>query len=265
MHPRDFFSSYWRSDFRNEVFVAMSFEAEFTNVWKCAIEPAISEAVGGTLKPVRIDTTTLAGDTVLKILDGVCHSKLVFVDISIQKGGRWAGQRNGNVMYELGLAHAWREASEVIMVRSDSDPIAFDVQSMFVHSYNANDLSSAKARFKSLIESSLGESGLTKALKIRQAIQGLDHLALAFIAMHYDKPFFWVADFPPRPSQDYPVQALREELNNRSAILRLLDSGILATDTNCDDGEHRAAFHWTAFGKAVLKALEWPVPNVSGE
>ena len=260
MHPKDFFDSYWRSNLRDEVFVAMSFETEFTNVWKCAIEPAILEA-SSSLKPNRIDATTLSGDTVLRILDGICHSRLVFVDISIQKQGRWAGQRNGNVMYELGLAHAWRQASEVIMVRSDSEPISFDVQSMFVHTYNPADLSGARIKFCELIKSSLSEVAFTKSLKIRQAIQGLDHLALQFISLHSRMEYFWIADFPPKQSQDLPVLTLKQDLYNMTAIHRLLECGILATDVKIDSGEHRAAFHWTAFGKAVLQALGWPIAS----
>ncbi len=235
----------------------MSFETEFTNIWKCAIEPAILEAPSSTLKANRIDATTLAGDTVLRILDGICHSRLVFVDISIQKNGRWAGQRNGNVMYELGLAHAWRQASEVIMVRNDSEPISFDVQSMFVHKYDPNDLSSAKVKFRELIESSLAETDFTKSLKVNRAVQALDHLALAFISRYSAHDYFCVAEVPPKEGEDFPMTVVRRDIYNMTTIHRLLELGIMATDVHAE--EQRYAFHWTAFGKALCQQIGLPI------
>ena len=253
MHPRDYHDTYWRTDLRNEVFVAMSFESEFQNAWKCSIEPAVLAASNGALKPVRIDATTLTGDTVLRILDGISNCRLVFVDISIQRSGRWAGQRNGNVMYELGLAHAWRQSAEVIMVRNDSDPINFDVQNMFVHNYSSSDLHSAKSRFQELIDSSLKEIDLTKSLKVEKAVQGLDHILLKFMQDYASHEYFACGSYPAMDGSDTPVSALRADFLHTHAIDRLLNLGILITDVHGAEG--RYAFHWSSFGKAVLRRI----------
>jgi hypothetical protein len=251
MHPRDFFDSYWRTTIREEVFVAMSFEPEFRNTWKCAIEPAIHDATNGGLGANRVDTTILSGDTVLRILDGVGHSKLVFVDISIQKAGRWAGQRNGNVMYELGLAHAWRQSSEVVMVRCDNEPISFDVQSMFVHRYDSADLDGARVLFSNLISSALKEIDLTKSLQMEKAVQGLDHVLLEFLGQHAHMEYFAVNEFARPENVDFPVDTLRRDFFYMTSIHRLLEMGIIVMDVHAE--EQRYAFHWSAFGKALCK------------
>ena len=251
MHPRDFFDSYWKTAVRDEVFVAMSFESEFRNTWKCAIEPAIHDATEGGLQANRVDTTTLSGDTVLRIFDGVCHSRLVFVDISIQTEGRWAGQRNGNVMYELGLAHAWRQSSEVVIVRCDNEPISFDVQSMFVHTYDREDLDGARKLFSKLISSTLEEVDLTKSLKMQKAIQGLDHVLLEFLGQHAHIEYFAVKEFSRPVDADFPVEGLRRDFYYMTSIHRLLEMGIIVMDVNAE--AQRYAFHWSAFGKAVCK------------
>ena len=67
---------------------------------------------------MRVNATILFGSIITDILDGIAHSKLVLADISVATTGKWAGQRNGNVMYEVGLAHAVRQSTEVLLIRS---------------------------------------------------------------------------------------------------------------------------------------------------
>ncbi len=99
MYPRDFFDTYWRSEIRDEVFVAMPFHDEFAPVWQDAIVPAIDEDIAGPIRARRVDATILSGSIITDILDGIAHAKLILADISVAKCGSWRGQRNGNVMY----------------------------------------------------------------------------------------------------------------------------------------------------------------------
>jgi hypothetical protein len=41
-------------------------------------------------------------------------------------------------MYELGLAHALRPASELVVVRSDAEEINFDIAGIKIQSYDRN-------------------------------------------------------------------------------------------------------------------------------
>lgn len=41
-------------------------------------------------------------------------------------------------MYEIGLAHAIRHPEEVLIIRSDADPLLFDVANIRVHRYDLN-------------------------------------------------------------------------------------------------------------------------------
>jgi hypothetical protein len=54
MYPREFFDTYWRSEIRDDVFVAMPFHTEFTCVWEEAIRPAIAEASEGRLRQCHV-------------------------------------------------------------------------------------------------------------------------------------------------------------------------------------------------------------------
>ena len=43
---------------------------------------------------------------------------------------------NANVLYEVGLAHALRAPEQVLLFRSDADPLLFDVSGIRVHTYD---------------------------------------------------------------------------------------------------------------------------------
>lgn len=66
MYPRDFFDTYWRTDLRDEVFVAMPFHEEFTSVWADAVCPAIEVDSGAGLRAHRVDASILSGSIVIE-------------------------------------------------------------------------------------------------------------------------------------------------------------------------------------------------------
>lgn len=133
MHPRVFLDTFWRNDIRNEVFVAMSFDPRFDRRWESIFRPAIeSITVGGQqLRAVRVDIRK-SGDSILsEINDGIAHSQAVLADISvvdrISQHGATTAFRNGNVMFEVGVALACRQPVEVLLVRDDAEKLLFDV------------------------------------------------------------------------------------------------------------------------------------------
>ena len=131
MHPQTFLKTFWRLELRPQIFVAMDFREEFQERYSKVIEPAIRSIVwnGQQLAPYRVDFSK-SGDSILSdIIDGISHSQFVLADVStvgVETNTR-KSFRNGNVMYEVGLALACRHPSEVLLVRDDDDPFLFDV------------------------------------------------------------------------------------------------------------------------------------------
>lgn len=134
MHPNTFLKSFWRNEVVDQVFVAMSFDDKFDKRYEEIIRPSIeSEPISGiNLTAYRVDNSK-TGDSILsEIIDGIAHSRLVLADVSVIDEGRYneTPVRNGNVMYEVGLALACRNPSEVLLVRDDSKKFLFDVSTI---------------------------------------------------------------------------------------------------------------------------------------
>lgn len=134
MHPNTFLRSFWRLEIRPEVFVAMSFEDVYRSRFDSAIKPAI-EAVdygGQRLRAKRVDLSKTGDSILTDINDGIAHSVLVLADVSTVGHDSKTGvvYRNGNVMYEAGLALASRHSSEVLLIRDDKERFLFDVSTV---------------------------------------------------------------------------------------------------------------------------------------
>lgn len=245
MYPREFFDTYWRPEIRNEVFVAMPFHDEFTPVWKEAIQPAVDHDVAGGLQARRVDATVLSGSIITDILDGIAHSKLVLADVSVAREGKWQGQRNGNVMYEVGLAHAIRQTSEILLVRSDGEPINFDVAHINIRQYDRDDLRAARLAISQFVRDLLRQIQQAKALKVTLAVDMLDASAIRYMSEFATKGPFAGPD----------PKTMGEELiaiSNRAALSRLQQLGIV----RCAMANvAKPIFSLTPFGQAVAKRL----------
>jgi hypothetical protein len=242
MYPREYFDTYWRSEMRNEVFVAMPFHDEFTPNWEKAIKPAIENDNSFNLKARRVDASTLSGSIVVEIMDYIAHARIVLADISISESGKWKGQRNGNVMYEVGLTHALRQVTEIVLIRSDHEEINFDVAGINIHEYNRLDLDAARKTIASLIIESIKQTDQSKSLKVQRAIDMLDSASLEILFKSGIGPGF-------KGRSDVSINGLKYS----SAITRLQIEGIV----KCIPDEHFDSiyFIFTDFGNAVLKKL----------
>ena len=246
MYPRDYFDTYWRPQLVDEVFVAMPFSDEFDGIWQSVIRPAIEQKQAHSLSAHRVDATVLAGSVITEILEGIARSRLVLADISITTVGKWCGQRNGNVMYEVGLAHALRQATEVLLIRSDREPISFDVSGIKIYDYDQADLSGARQRLASLIKGHLEQIEQFRSLKVQFAIRSLDGDCLKILNAFASVPYF---------SDPQPKFAMQEAVfvPFKMAAAKLLELGITYCDYN--HASARYAYHWTEFGYAVMQKL----------
>lgn len=243
MYPRDFLDSYWRPSIRDGVFVAMPFHDEFSPVWLDAICPAVQQDLPRPLAAERVDATVLSGSIITKILDGIAHARLVFADISVAQEGRWRQQRNGNVLYEVGLAHASRQSTEVLLVRSDDEEISFDLAGIRVHSYNRRDMRAARSLFARLIADALEQIKQSKGIQVQRAVDALDADALEFMRSRGKE-----AGFHSPPPTNMAGALL--SITKAAALSRLQALGVVRCEPAHPSGN--PAFYWTEFGKAVV-------------
>lgn len=247
MHPRIFLDSFWRNDLRDEVFVAMSFDKKYDSRWSDVIVPAVeAEPLSGrSMKASRVDIRR-SGDSILtEITDGIAHAQLILADISVTDeweadgGTRW--YRNGNVLYEVGLAVACRQPVEVILVRDDNRPLLFDLSHIPVISIKADDSAASIGTIRSALNDRLAERNLQKDLRFTAALSGLAQFEINLIRQNAHIPVLgWEGpSYPPAVAMALP---------------RVLEKGILRLVKPASGGKPDL-YAWTTFGRAIADHL----------
>ncbi len=140
-------------------------------------------------------------------------------------------------MYELGLAHAVRPATDVVVVRCDDKPINFDVAGINIRAYPFSDTTAAREKFVAFLRNAIAQRDKTVSLLMETVGQRLDafsrNLMMEFGANKQFRPF---------------AVLLNEPLQRHLVIQRLLDLGII----RCEIPKHgHFRYAWTDFGKAV--------------
>ena len=264
MYPLNVFSLFPPFPREKTVFVAMSFDPRFQERWSEVIVPAIGrlELGGAQFKPIRVDARTISECILTEILTGISNSTLFLADITSigQLDGRPV--RNGNVMYEVGLAHAVRLPEEVILFRSDDDDLLFDVGNVRVNRYRPDeDAASARRDVGEAIVSALKEVDLKQHLAVQHALGSLDLNSWNTLVTTMSVDDGTVAHPVIRTMGD--VMAKTPVLHS---ITRLLDLGILRADyvevtpevlTKMKDAqvEEWVTYKLTPFGRATMQAL----------
>ena len=176
MHPNVFLKTFWRMELKPQVFVAMSFHGAYEQRFTRIIEPAIKSILlgGKPLAAYRVDNSKTGDSILTDIMDGIAHSQLVLADVSTTEGGQDGfPYRNGNVMYEVGLALACRQPSEVLLVRDDNDKFLFDVSTIPHITINFNDATSAFVILQQKILERLREQSYVNDARVQLAIASL--------------------------------------------------------------------------------------------
>ena len=169
MYPQQYFGLFPSTPTEPKVFVLMAFDERHNARWQHVIRPAIEDL---ELEPHRADTGQISDSILTQILQGIGSSKLVFADVSPLDG-----YRNPNVMYEIGIAHAAREPTEVVIFRDDNDRLPFDVANVRVNQYDVhpdNDPDKARLFVKSALADALQEHDLSKSMAVQIAMRKLD-------------------------------------------------------------------------------------------
>ncbi len=176
-------------------------------------------------------------------------------------------------MYEIGLAHSVRLPEEVLIFRSDSDHLLFDVANVRVNSYDPDgDPPGARSVVQDAIIESLKELDLRRNLAVKAAAHSLDSTGwrvLSMAAINNGVHHFQTKSI---------AQALGHWANN-AAIVRLLELGALETDyikltpelvkefgkQSDASAEHLLQYRTTAFGNAVLQYVANEMVGTSPE
>ena len=226
MYPSEYYSMYPPFPRLDQVFVAMSFSDVFTNRWKNVIEPAVSRISirDKKLRASRVDMNTISDSILTEILTGVSRSRLVFADITTIGTVSGKAVRNENVLYEIGLAQAVRLPEEVILFRSDNDPISFDVSNIRVNWYDPDqDPEKAKDLVCDAILSSLNEVDLKRHLTVERFSASLDYDSWWTLCLAQQEEGI-------APTNSRSISGIVGSFSHSRSILRLLEIGALKTE-----------------------------------
>ena len=154
MHPNVFLRTFWRTEVRREVFVAMTFDPAYNNRFTNVIEKAITGIEHGDtpLRARRVDLSKTGDPILTDIMDGIAHSIMVLADVSIVGRDAVSNRkfRNANVLYEVGLALACRHPSEVLLIRDDYEDFLFDVSTVPHKNLNFTDEAGATEQLRNV-------------------------------------------------------------------------------------------------------------------
>lgn len=249
MHPNVFLKTFWRLQLKPQIFVAMSFAPKYKSRYDTIIAPAIeSISINNVpLKAYRVDTSK-SGDSILTdIMDGIAHSQMVLADVSTfgKDSVTQHPYRNGNVMYEVGIALACRLPQEVLLVRDDNDSFLFDVSTIPHMTIDFNRPQEARQRLQEELMARLRERTYVNDARVQLAIAGLSAEELTALKQ--------VADYAPGT-----VWGRKDtgsvDFFGMASTPRLLDKGLIKLEGRFVEGH--PAYHLTPLGMVVAKLVQ---------
>jgi hypothetical protein len=273
MYPHAYFDLFPPLPRPPRVFVAMSFDPKFDHRYNDVIVPAIKDVRvdGQTLTPHRVDARHISDSILTEVLTGIGDDLLVFADVTTIGHVDEVAVRNANVMYEVGLAHAIRRAEEVLLFRSDTDRIMFDLANVRINHYEPDsDAAEARQLLTRALQSAVDELRITEGLAVRKALSRLDA-----------KSFMLLIGASQTGSLPVPLQKtvgdVLSNLDYQRAVDRLLDVGALVAEWpklsgNMNDADMEspydalAKYTLTELGRRmVLRGAADMVKHMSGE
>lgn len=258
MHPNTFLRSFWSMTLRPQIFVAMSFDPAYNSRFKDVIEPVISALLynGISMTACRVDLSKTGDSILTDISDGIAHSQFILADISTVGKDSVSGRpyRNGNVMYEVGIALAARPPTDVLLVRDDNDPLLFDVSVIPHAKIDFTNIDEAKAKLNSLLVDRLTEQGRVLNSRIELALAALSSEEISLINRFSHHPITTIWNYENKGVVNFEAQI---------AIPRLLDKGMIVLKGRFDNGN--PAYGWTELGYIAAKIVKERLPEYTAE
>ena len=252
MNPNTFLKTFWRLELKPQVFVAMTFAPEYQKRYDDVIAPAVKSVLlnNSPLIPYRVDISQ-SGDSILTdIDDGIAHSQLVLADISTVGKDSVTGvpYRNGNVMYEVGLALACRQPSEVLLVRDDHDSFLFDVSTVPHMTIDFTD-AAARRRLTDELRKRLREQKFVNDARVQMARASLSGEEVFLLTK---------MDYSPSTVWGQKVKGLSNWFSQ--ATSRLVDKQLIRVAGRFEEDE--MAFAFTPLGYAVQQLVKKGLPTL---
>jgi hypothetical protein len=241
----------------------MSFEPRFDHRWDLISRAIASDRAEGRprLTPYRIDLSQRGDSILTEILNEVSRCTLILADVSTIGVLDGRPIRNANVLYEVGLAHSVRMPEEVILVRSDTDPLPFDVANVRVHSYSPDsDPDGAIADLQEIIDGALRSIDIMRASTVERTATVLDFECWNVL---YDIAAHGSTSHPSRADVVGKRMGILQALPRIAGIQRLLELGAIATSYQVISARHIGGnselpiqdlfrYRMTPFGEALL-------------
>jgi hypothetical protein len=246
LYPNTYLQTFWRLEFKPQIFVAMSFAPKHRARFENIIDPAIRAISSNNIPlfPYRVDLSK-SGDSILtEINDGIAHSLLILADVStIEKDSTGNPYRNGNVMYEVGIALACRQPHEVLLIRDDNDDFLFDVSTIPHKHINFTDHEQAKRQLTQELMSRLKEANYINDARVQMAIAKLSSGEINLLK--------YMATLPPTTAWGRENEG---DVAGLVSIPRLLDKQLIRILGEFEAGY--PAYVPTPLGYAVAKRVE---------
>jgi hypothetical protein len=253
-----------RYEAKEQVFVAMPFTNPFREAFERVIDPAIRKVTVNNrpLVPRIINRSTSGSpDIHEQIFDAILHSRLVIADMTVQASHvsddgvpRW--QANANVAYEVGLASAWRNPEDILLIHQNHPDhrYGFDVQNLRHVQYNSNDDASVAALADEIVRA-LNQSSFLAKLAYQRVLQSASPSAVQF--MHQETR----RAFPVIAFQDGGMPIMDARIH---AATELLSVGALKNRHVVPQGQGKGVamiYEWTELGLKMLLSLRAATPD----
>jgi hypothetical protein len=168
---------------------------------------------------------------------------MVLADVSTlgRDSGSGRPYRNGNVMYEVGIALACRQPQEVLLVRDDQHPFLFDVSTIPHMTLDLTDIPAARTQLTQELVLRLNERRFVEDARVRMAVSRLtgDEMAAIRVAAKWVPGGVW--RWTDQGGLVYTLHA--------AAVSRLVDKQVIRVAGQFDDGA--TAYEFTELGRAV--------------
>jgi hypothetical protein len=254
-----------RYEAKDQVFVAMPFTGAFRQAFERVIEPAIRRVSvkGRPLFPRIINRATSGSpDIHEQIFDAILHSRLVIADMTVQanctheEDGTLRWQANANVAYEVGLASAWRNPKDILLIHQGhpDHSYSFDVQNLRHVQYDPTNVDSIAALADEVLRA-LNQSSFLAKLAYQRILESTSPSAVQFMHQEARRAFpMIVFQDDGMPIMDARIHAATEllssaALKNRNVVRRAPGKGVAVV------------YEWTELGLRMLLSLHAVTPE----
>lgn len=153
---------------KNKCFFVMPFDNEFDIVYG-TLRKSLSEA--GYLCS-RVDEIPKSTPIIGKILNEIANSQYIIVDIT---------NGNANVFYELGIAHSFKDAQNIILIKRKDSNTAFDILHLTYFEYEIDNLKYLSSVLKNNLKDSEYLFDFYSAIEDRKIMASLNSDKVEFI------------------------------------------------------------------------------------